>query len=527
MAGYDKNMDRPRGDRNFSGDKPRMGDRPYGDRPRGDRPYGDRPRGDRPYGDRPRGDRPYGDRPQGDRPYGDRPRMGRKPRMEKPLADARRAALSALFDVFYKDAFAQIALNREIESVSLSDEDRRLATSLFYATVENRMQLEFYLKQFVAVQPDKVVMTILLMSVAQLLYMDKIPDFAVVNEATNLTRSYGFDAQAGFVNGVLRAFARARDAGELKLPDAEAEPVRHLSIAHSVPETLVERLIAAYGFDFAREMLAWKPDEHRETIRFNAQRHDAESFEKFMTARGWAFEKAPVPGAYFVSGQGNLANEKGFLSGEYSVQSAPSLLSALAVKAKPGMNIIDACAAPGGKAAAMAEAMHETGRVHAWDVYEHRVRILTAVAKRLGLDNMRPAVRDASKLKESSVNEMDAVLLDAPCSGIGVLGNKPDAKYKYTNSKVDELVELQKNLLDTVCQYVRPGGALVYSTCTVLPEENEEQVRAFLERHPDFHLAEFDVPEEYKSGLKDGMLTLHSHIHHCEGFFIARMERDE
>ena len=134
---------------------------------------------------------------------------------------------------------------------------------------------------------------------------------------------------------------------------------------------------------------------------------------------------------------------------------------------------------------------------------------------------------DASKLKESSINEMDAVLLDAPCSGIGVLGNKPDAKYKYTKSKVDELGELQKNLLDTVCQYVRPGGALVYSTCTVLPEENEDQVRAFLERHPDFHLAAFDVPEAYASGLKDGMLTLHSHIHHCEGFFIARMERDE
>lgn len=447
--------------------------------------------------------------------------------MEKPRTDARRAALSALFDVFYKDAFAQLALNREIESVSLSDEDRRLATNLFYVTVENRMQLEYYLKQFVAVKPDKVVMTILLLSAAQLLYMDKIPDFAVVNEACNLARSYGFEAQAGFVNGVLRSFVRARDAGEFTLPDIAEEPVRHLSIGYSVPEELAERLIRAYGIEFARDMLAWKPDERHETIRFNARIHNAESFEKYMTARGWEFEKAPVPGAYFVAGQGNLANDKGFLTGQFSVQSAPSLLSAVAVKAKPGMNIIDACAAPGGKAAAMAEAMCETGRVHAWDVYEHRVRILSAVAKRLGLDNMRPAVRDASKLKESSINEMDAVLLDAPCSGIGVLGNKPDAKYKYTNSKVDELVELQKNLLDTVCQYVRPGGALVYSTCTVLPEENEDQVRAFLERHPDFHLAAFDVPEAYASGLKDGMLTLHSHIHHCEGFFIARMERDE
>ena len=186
---------------------------------------------------------------------------------------------------------------------------------------------------------------------------------------------------------------------------------------------------------------------------------------------------------------------------------------------KPGMNVLDACAAPGGKAAAMAEYMGGTGRVYAWDVHAHRVDILNAVARRLRLDNLRGAVRDATALREGLLNEMDAVLLDAPCSGLGMLGNKPDAKFRYEDAKVDELVELQKRLLDTVCQYVRPGGALVYSTCTVLPEENEAQVRAFLASHPEFHLAPFPVPEAYASGLKDHMLALYPHLHGCEGFF--------
>ena len=445
----------------------------------------------------------------------------------KPRSDARRAALGALYDVLYKGAYAQLALGRALESVRLSPDDRRLATNLFYTAVEQRLQLEYYLSRFISETPDNVVMALLLLSAAQLLYMDKIPDFAVVNEAAKLTRSFGFEGQTGFVNGVLRAFARARDAGELTPPDEAEQPVAHLSIAYSVPEALIERLIAAHGLEFARAMLAYAPDVHSETIRPNFMRYTPESFEESLKRRGWDYEKTPVTGAFSVRGQGNLALDPAFAAGEFSVQSAPSLLAAQAVMVKPGMNVLDACAAPGGKAAAMAEYMGGTGRVYAWDVHAHRVDILNAVARRLRLDNLRGALRDATALREGLLNEMDAVLLDAPCSGLGMLGNKPDAKFRYEDARVDELVELQKRLLDTVCQYVRPGGALVYSTCTVLPEENEAQVRAFLASHPEFHLAPFPVPEAYASGLKDHMLALYPHLNGCEGFFIARMERDE
>ena len=444
----------------------------------------------------------------------------------KPRVDARRVALGALYDVLYKGAFAQLALGRALEGTRVSEEDRRLATNLFYTAVEHRLQLEYYLGRFVSEKPDNVVMAILLLSAAQLLYMDKIPDFAVVNEAAKLTRSFGFEGQTGFVNGVLRSFARARDAGELVPPDEVEHPVAHLSIVHSMPEALIERLIAAHGLEFTRAMLAFTPDGHSETIRPNFARYTPERFETYLQGRGWDYEKTPVEGAFSVRGQGNLALDRDFAAGEFSVQSAPSLLAAQAVMVRPGMTVLDACAAPGGKAAAMAESMGGTGRVYAWDVHAHRVDILSAVARRLGLDNLRPAVRDAAVLREGMLSEMDAVLLDAPCSGLGVLGNKPDAKFRYVDAKVDELVDLQKRLLDTVCQYVRPGGALVYSTCTVLPEENAAQVRAFLASHPEFHLAPFPVPEAYLSGLEDGMLALYPHIHGCEGFFIARMERD-
>ena len=207
----------------------------------------------------------------------------------------------------YKGAYAQLALGRALESVRLSPDDRRLATNLFYTAVEHRLQLEYYLSRFISEAPDNVVMALLLLSAAQLLYMDKIPDFAVVNEAAKLTRSFGFEGQTGFVNGVLRAFARARDAGELVPPDEVEHPVAHLSIAYSVPEALIERLIAAHGLDFARAMLAYAPDAHSETIRPNFMRYTPESFEEFLKKRGWEYEKMPVTGAFSVRGQGNLA----------------------------------------------------------------------------------------------------------------------------------------------------------------------------------------------------------------------------
>lgn len=203
------------------------------------------------------------------------------------------------------------------------------------------------------------------------------------------------------------------------------------------------------------------------------------------------------------------------------------MLAAQAVDAKRGMQILDCCAAPGGKTAYLAESMQGTGRVYAWDIHDHRVALIRAMAHRLRLENIRPVVRDACIVKEDLIGMMDAVLLDAPCSGLGVMDNKPDIKLRATAESVEELTQLQKKLLDTCCQYVKRGGVMVYSTCSMLPEENIEQIRRFLEKHPEFEIMPLpdSVDERFRALYGDYGLQLLPHRDRVEGFFIARMRK--
>ena len=203
------------------------------------------------------------------------------------------------------------------------------------------------------------------------------------------------------------------------------------------------------------------------------------------------------------------------------------MLAALAVGARPGMRILDACAAPGGKTCLMAERMGASGRVFAWDVHAHRVELIRAAARRLGLDNVRPSVRDARRTDPDMALSMDAVLVDAPCSGLGVMWDKPDIRFRATEESLSQVIPLQREILDACAEMVRPGGLLVYSTCTILPEENEAQARAFLERHPEFEPdggAEW-LPEALRGHFADGRIQLMPDRDGIEGFFIARMRR--
>jgi len=541
------------GDRKPYGEKKSFGDRkPYGEKSFGDKPYGEKksfgdrkPYGEkksfgerRPYGERINGDKPF--RPQSDvkRPFVERPAEANDAASERPVAqesqrcpasvlDARRVALNALADVNRVDAYAALALDKRLREAKLSGEDRRLATSIFYAAVENRLNIQYVLKDFMKTKPEPVVEDILHIACAQILFMDRIPAHAAVDEAVKQTRAFGREEAAGFVNGVLRSLLRAIEADEIHYPDTETEPIAYLSVKYSVPEKIVQRLIDAYGFETAAEIVSFRPAERLETVRANMMRMDDAAFEAFMTRRGWHWRKGTVPGAYLVEQAGNLANDPDYYSGEFSVQGESSMLAARAVEPRPGMTVLDACAAPGGKAALMCEMMRGTGRVHAWDLHEHRVQLIKAAGKRLRLDNLRPAERDASVRREDLECQMDAVLVDAPCSGLGVMTDKPDLKYRVTDESIESLKAEQKKILDACSSYVKVGGLLVYSTCSILPEENEKQVKEFLLNHPEFKPDEGDawVPEKLKPRFHNGMLALLPCRDGVEGFFIARMRR--
>ena len=440
---------------------------------------------------------------------------------------ARDAALRALQDVVRGDAYASQALNRRLEEARLKPEDSRLAAGLFYSAVENRLYIEHMLGKFLDQRPEPVVNDILHIAAAQILFMDRVPDHAAVDEAVKQVRAARREGFTGLVNGVLRNLIRARDAGTLSLPDRETDPVAWFRARYSISAPAVRRLVDAYGMETAEAIAAWTPARREQTVRPNRLRMDAEVFSQWLTAQGFAWKAGLVPDAFVISDGGNLAVHPGYGQGLFSIQGQSAMLAAQAVQAKPGMQILDACAAPGGKTCLMAERMGTSGRVHAWDVHAHRVALIRAAALRLGLENVRPAERDARKPVDSMRLSMDAVLVDAPCSGLGVIAEKPDIKYRQTEEGLSALPPLQLEILSACAEAVKVGGLLVYATCTILPDENERVVRAFLETHPNFEPDSNDgwLPEAMKPRLVDGMLQILPHRDDMDGFFIARMRR--
>lgn len=443
-----------------------------------------------------------------------------------PTQSPRYVALKALQDAVHGEAYAAQALDRWLERVKLRPEDVRLATSVFYFALENRLYIEYMLGKFLSGRPEPVVNDILHIAAAQILFMDRVPDHAIVDEAVKQVRFSGREGLAGLVNGVLRNLIRARDAGELTLPDREAEPEKWLSVKHSLAPVVAERLISAYGIDRAEAIAACRAGS-AQTVRFNRMKTDAAGFEAWLDRQGFQWKKGLVAGAYRVENGGKLADSDAYRQGLMSIQGQSAMLAALAVEARPGMQILDACAAPGGKTALMAEAMGGSGRVFAWDVRDHRVALIRAAAHRLGLDNVRPSVYDARLPRADMKLGMDAVLVDAPCSGLGVIADKPDIKYRTTHENLDALPPLQLEILEACAQAVRVGGLLVYATCTILPEENGSVVAKFLAKHPEFVPDEGNVwlPEALVPEYREGMIQLLPDGDGIEGFFIARLRR--
>lgn len=450
----------------------------------------------------------------------------------RPMENPRMTALNVLQDITRADAYAQLALSTRLRESSLDQRDKDLVTELCYGTLERQITIDYLLEQRLE-RPDveSVVRDILRMGVYQILYLDRVPDSAAVDESVKLARLMDREPFAGLVNGVLRRIAREKDAGELKLPARGENPALYLSLTHSLPLWIVERLVEAYGFDEAEAIAAYRPRSHPITIRMTPDKMTAVDFEAMMTEKGWSFAKARLPGVYHIIGAGDIGLDKEYQKGLYSVQGEGSILAAMAVAPKRGQTVLDACAAPGGKTAYLAAMMQGTGRVHAWDVHEHRVEMIRGMTRRLRLDSVRPAVRDATQVKEDWIASIDAVLLDAPCSGLGVMLAKPDVKNRRTPETIQPLVQLQKELLDACCQYVKPGGVLVYATCTILPEENSGQVLAFLKEHADFALdpegLRAALPADIADRIANGMLQLQAHRDGTEGFFIARMRRKQ
>ena len=449
-----------------------------------------------------------------------------RPRTAQSGLNARRLALDVLTDVREKGAYASLALGERLRAAHLSPEDRRLATGLVYGTLENQLQIDYALDRLMD-HPTRepVQRDILRMGAYQILFLDRVPDSAAVDEAVKLTRAMGMEAACGFINAVLRNLSRGKD--EIAWPDREADPVAYLSVMGSMPRWLVDKLVAAYGPEEAGRVILYREEEHPVCVRPNFTRLSDAEFEALLHEKGWRAERGLAPHAWLIYGAGDLTADADYRAGRFSIQGQSSMLAAEALEARPGMKVLDACAAPGGKSAYLCEQMQLTGRVYAWELHEKRAQLLEGVRRRLGLDNLRISVRDALDFRPDLEGTLDGVLLDAPCAGLGVLSQKPDIKLRLKEEDIPAIVDTQGRLLDTVCRYVRPGGALVYSTCSLLPEENADRVRTFLQAHPNFTLEPLPTsfPEELRARQTPCGLQLLGCRDGVEGFFIARMRR--
>ena len=438
---------------------------------------------------------------------------------------ARRIALRVIRQVTEQGAYASLSLDKALENCGLISADRRLVSRLVYDTLDHLIWLDYVLSQVMAREDTDIKLrNILRLGACQILLEDRIPESAATNTSVQLCAETGMEGLKGVCNGILRNLVRKKD--ELSFPDPAAEPDRADAIKYSLPEWLWKRMKDHYGREEAAKIAGTRNNAESWTVRPNLTRMTDAEFEKLLEKKVWEREKADLPHAWRIRGAMNIARDADFLNGSFSIMTGGSMMAGLAMYGKRGKQVLDCCAAPGGKTCYLAEIMAGTGRVQAWDIHEHRIALVEAQAKRLGLENVRPMVRDAMKRREDLIQSMDAVLLDAPCTGLGMLAEKPDIKLRVTEDSLQELTEIQARMLDTVCQYVKDGGTLVYSTCSILPEENEMQAEAFLQRHPEFEAVDLPdtVPDKYRQYRKTGLQLL-EYRDGVEGFYVCRMRR--
>lgn len=437
--------------------------------------------------------------------------------------NARDTALRVLVRCRTAGAWADAALAAQLRRDGLSGPEAALCSRIVYGVMQNRLLLDFYLGAYCSQKVDHLqppLLEILRIGAYQILFLDKIPHSAAVNQAVEQAKDNGRAKAAGLVNAVLRQLSRNK--GHLpKIPDQYA--LHSLSIRYSHPKWLVKRLQAILGSE-TEACLAADNAPAPLTIQVNPLKTTAEELTAELEASGVTVRPHPwVSGCLELDHAGDLTALAPFRAGKFLVQDPAARLVSQIAGVGPGMRVLDVCAAPGGKSFSAAFAMEDQGEILACDLHENKLKRIREGAERLGLACIQTTAADGRVFRPEWEAAFDVVLVDAPCSGLGIIRKKPDVRYK----KPDDLFALpviQRAILDNAARYVKPGGTLVYSTCTILPEENEGVSDSFLAEHPDFGRTPFALSEPV--GETEGQVTLWPHRHGTDGFYICRMTRN-
>ena len=444
--------------------------------------------------------------------------------------NTRELILEILLQIEEEGEHSHIAIRNALSKYQfLPKQERSFITRVCEGTLEYRIYIDYVIDSFSKVSVNKMkpqIREILRSGVYQLKFMDSVPDSAVCNEAVKLAQRKGFYNLKPFVNGVLRTIAREMD--QVRFPQKEDDLLKYLSVKYSMPEVLVTRWLEAYGEETTEKILADFLMEHPLTIRCRTYLNSKEEVIKSLESQGVHVAPAPyLPYAYSISEFNHILALDAFIKGKIVVQDVSSMMVAEAASPKKGDYIIDMCAAPGGKSIHVADKMGDYGNVDARDVSQYKADLIEENIQRTGVINVEAKVQDATIYDPDSEEKADIVIADVPCSGYGVIGKKPEIKYRATPQKQEEIVMLQRKILDKAAKYVKPDGTLIFSTCTIAREENEENVLWFLKNYP-YRLESLDpyLPEElHCKSTKLGYLQLLPGIHKTDGFFIARFRR--
>ena len=438
--------------------------------------------------------------------------------MEQMQNPARALALQILNKTDSAGQYTNLALDSALKKSNLSAPDKALVTILVYGVTERRLTLD-YMADALASRPmeslDGTVRNLVRMGLYQLRYLDRIPAHAAINETVNLAPRRA----RGFVNAVLREYTRR--AKDLPFPDKQTDLNRYLSVTYSIPVPLCKKLVDIFGAERAESVMEAFGHAPPITLRVNTLKNSPEQLEGELCALGYRVLPSEVLDSALTVPDFIPSGSPQITQGQAFVQDLASQICVQALDAQPGDFVIDACACPGSKTFGTAIRMQNEGRILACDLHQSKLSLIQTGAERLGISIIEVRERDARAHDPALRGQADRVLCDVPCSGFGVLGKKPEIRYKDL-SDAAALPDIQYAILENCCTYVKDGGVLVYSTCTIFPEENEQNVQKFLASHPEFALEAFSVGG---IGAESGMLTLTPDMHGTDGFFIAKLRK--
>ncbi|EOD01317.1 16S rRNA (cytosine(967)-C(5))-methyltransferase RsmB [Caldisalinibacter kiritimatiensis] len=441
--------------------------------------------------------------------------------------NAREIAIKVLYEVNEKGAYSNISINRNV-SIEIEKNDEDFIRELVYGVLENKLYIDWVIKSFSKVKFKKIapmIKQILRIGVYQLLFMDKIPDSAAVNESVNLAKKYGHRKVYGFVNGVLRNIARNKN--NIELPDKKEEPIKYLSIKYSHPEWLIKRWIKVYGFKFTKDLCKANNETPKLNIRVNTLKISRNELAKILIEKGFDVERTKyATDGLIVHNPTKITGLNEFRNGLFQIQDESSMLVAQILKPEENSLVIDVCSAPGGKTTHIAQKMNNKGKIIARDIYRHKLNLVNDNAKRLGIKIIETQQHDALKLDDELLGKADYCLVDAPCSGLGLIRRKPEIKWNKKEDDIHSIIKLQYDILVNSSKYLKQGGILVYSTCTIEKEENIKLINRFLKNNSQFKLIGFDNMiencENFKTSDK-GYIEIYPNINSMDGFFICKM----